>query len=151
MRLNQQSSGELCLEIYLHPVGIRTIVERDGISLQKSDWCEKRETGTTITFLELKLHIQSSLNWPKTDLGYHAFSQTGKQIKSIVSGWSSSTKQLGREPDELVWGQGRGQAEGQHITVLVPSVKLVRPAHPSTTVKPPGQMAVQTPRQIHPG
>lgn len=81
MRLHQQSSGELCLEIYLHPVGTRTIVERDGISLQKSDWCEKSETGTTITFLELKLHIQSSLNWPKTDLGYHAFSQAGK-VKS---------------------------------------------------------------------
>lgn len=60
----------------------------------------KKLNGNAIIFLELKLHIQSSLNWSKTDLGHLVFSQVGKQIKSIESGWSSCMKQLGRELDE---------------------------------------------------
>lgn len=99
VRLNQQSSGILCLEICLHPVGTQTSVERDDVSLQKSDWCEKLYMGMTVTFLELKLHIQSSLNWPRTDLGYLVFWLVGKQIKSIMV-WFSSMRQLGRELDE---------------------------------------------------
>lgn len=84
----------------LYPVGAQTSVERDDISLQKSDWCKKSEMGTTITFLELKLQIQNSLNWPKIDTGHPVFLQVGKQLQSIISGWSSSMKQLGRELDE---------------------------------------------------
>lgn len=97
-------------------------------TLRKRDWCEKSEMGMTKTFLELKLHIQSSLNWPKTDLGHFVFSQAGKQINTIglIQLHEAAWQRGGGAPPEPVWCQGWGQAEGQHLAVLVPSLELVR-------------------------
>lgn len=70
------------------------------LAYRKVSGVKKSCMGTAVIFLELKLHIQSSLHWPKTDLGHLFFSQVGKQIKSIALGWSSSMKQLSRELEE---------------------------------------------------